>query len=52
LLPHAKESAISLTVSVSLAENPIDGVSGKELTDKAKSLLKQAKDEGTNTVKV
>ena len=51
ILPHLKDKETFLTVSASLAENPIDGASGKELTDKAKSLLRQAKDEGRNTIK-
>ena len=51
VLPHLKDGETFLTVSASLSENPIDGVSGKELTDKAKSLLQQAKEEGKNTVK-
>jgi diguanylate cyclase (GGDEF)-like protein len=46
------EKHISITVSGSLSENPIDGVSGKELIDKAKNLMKQAKQEGKDTVKV
>ena len=52
VLPSAKDGATFLTVSASLSENPIDGVSGKDLTDKAKSLLKQAKEEGKEIVKV
>jgi diguanylate cyclase (GGDEF)-like protein len=51
ILSSATGGATFLTVSVSLTENPIDGISGKELTDKAKSLLKQAKEEGKNIVK-
>jgi len=51
ILSHLKDKETFLTVSASLTENPIDGVSSKELTDKAKNLLKQAKDEGRNTVK-
>lgn len=50
--PNSREEAEFLTVSAGLAENPIDGASGKELIDKAVSLLKQAKDEGKNTVRV
>jgi len=51
ILSSANSGAGFLTVSASLAENPIDGISGKELMDKAKSLLKQAKEEGKNIVK-
>jgi diguanylate cyclase (GGDEF)-like protein len=45
-------SQASVTVSGSLSENPIDGISAKELISKARNLLKQAKDEGKNIVKV
>lgn len=51
VLPYEKGKGGFLTVSAGLSENPIDGISGKELIDKAKNLLKQAKNEGKNMVK-
>jgi len=42
---------VSITVSAGVGENPIDGISAKELIDKARNLVKQAKEEGKNTVK-
>lgn len=52
ILLEAKEEERHLTVSGSLSENPIDGVSAKELIDKAQALLKEAKAEGKNVIKV
>jgi diguanylate cyclase (GGDEF)-like protein len=45
------EQYISITVSAGLSENPIDGMSAKELIDKARALMKQAKAEGKNAIK-
>ena len=50
--PQAEDKYKHLTVSGSLSENPIDGVSAKELIDKAQSLLDKAKAEGSNIIKV
>lgn len=52
ILPDAKEEEKHLTVSGSLSENPIDGVSSKDLIEKALALLKEAKGEGKNIIKV
>jgi PleD family two-component response regulator len=40
-----------LTVSGGISENPIDGVSAKELIDRAYSLLREAKASGKNMIK-
>jgi diguanylate cyclase (GGDEF)-like protein len=52
VMRNESENNISMTVSGSLSENPIDGVSAKELIDKARDLMKQAKQEGKNIVKI
>lgn len=52
ILPGAAEEERHLTVSGSLSENPIDGVLAKELISKAQELLKEAKAEGKNIIKV
>jgi len=44
------ELPVFITVSGSVSENPIDGLSAKELVDKAKDLLKQAKEQGKDRV--
>jgi diguanylate cyclase (GGDEF)-like protein len=44
------ELPVFITVSGSVSENPIDGLSAKELVDKAKDLLKQAKEQGKDKV--
>jgi len=41
-----------MTVSAGLSENPIDGQTAKELIDKAKGKLEEAKKAGKNTLKV
>jgi diguanylate cyclase (GGDEF)-like protein len=51
IMRSKEEDRVSITVSASLSENPIDGISAKELIDKAKDLMGQAKKEGSNTVK-
>jgi diguanylate cyclase (GGDEF)-like protein len=45
------EKHISVTVSAGLSENPIDGMSAKELIDQARSLMQQAKEEGKDIIK-
>jgi len=52
ILRSESKDQVSITVSAGVGENPIDGVSAKELIDKARNLIKQAKEEGKNTVKV
>jgi diguanylate cyclase (GGDEF)-like protein len=44
------EPPVFITVSGSVSENPIDGLSAKELIDKAKGLLKQSKEQGKDRV--
>jgi len=51
IMRSENKEEIFITVSVGVGENPIDGVSAKELIDKARNLVKQAKEEGKNTVK-
>jgi diguanylate cyclase (GGDEF)-like protein len=51
IMRSESEGQTSITVSASVGENPIDGISAKELIDKARALIKQAKDAGKNTVK-
>jgi diguanylate cyclase (GGDEF)-like protein len=52
IMRSENQDKVCITVSAGVGENPIDGVSTKELVDKAKALIKQAKDEGKNRVKV
>ena len=52
IMRSESESHVFITVSAGVGENPIDGISAKELIDKARNLIKQAKEEGKNTVKV
>lgn len=52
IMKSESEGQISITVSAGVGENPIDGISAKELIDKARGLIKQAKEAGKNTVKV
>jgi diguanylate cyclase (GGDEF)-like protein len=51
IMQSESEGQISITVSAGVGENPIDGISAKELIDKAGALMKQAKESGKNTVK-
>ncbi|NQT06533.1 MAG: diguanylate cyclase [Candidatus Omnitrophica bacterium] len=46
----SKKSKFSLTISGSVSENPIDGISSKDLFEKATALMKRAKLEGKNRV--
>jgi len=52
VLSSGDEAERNVTVSAGLSENPIDGVSAKELISKAQDLLSQAKATGKNRVKV
>jgi len=52
IMRSENKEEIFITVSAGVSENPIDGISAKELIDKARNLIKQAKEEGKNTVKV
>jgi diguanylate cyclase (GGDEF)-like protein len=45
------EKNAPVTISASVSENPIDGISAKELIDRARALMKQAKEEGKDTIK-
>ena len=45
-----KEGTASLTVSVGVSENPIDGATSDELFKKAFDAMKQAKSSGKNKV--
>jgi len=50
--PAGQDNGKSITLSAGVAENPLDGVEAEQLIDKAKELLKKAKNEGRNRVVV